>query len=110
VLCEHAGNGARVIGTPAMPLKLFLAVAEKLKLSPLYKWVYGTADKDSFASIDRAKEKLGWQPQYSNAETLVRAYDWYHENKASIPTGSGMTHRIGWSQGILKVFKKILGG
>ena len=25
VLCEHAGNGARVIGTPALPLKLFLA-------------------------------------------------------------------------------------
>ncbi len=110
VLCEHARNGARVIATPAVPVKMFLAVAEKLKLSPLYKWVYGTADMDSFASIDRAKEKLGWQPRYSNAETLVRAYDWYHENKDSIPTGSGLTHRIGWSQGILKIFKKILGG
>jgi nucleoside-diphosphate-sugar epimerase len=109
-LCEHARNGARVISTPAPPLKMFLAVAEKLNLSPLYKWVYATADKDSFASIDRAKEKLGWQPQYSNAETLIRAYDWYEENKDSIPTGSGVTHRIGWSQGILKVFKKILGG
>ena len=67
-------------------------------------------DKDSFASVERAKEKLGWQPQYSNSDTLVRAYDWYHENKDSIPTGSGLTHRIGWSQGVLKIFKKILGG
>lgn len=107
VLCEHAGNGARVMGTPAGPIKLTLAVAEKLKLSPLYKWVYGTADKDSFVSIDRAKEKLGWQPRYSNAETLVRAYDWYQENKDKIPKGSGITHRIGWDQGILKVFKKL---
>ena len=106
-LCEHAGNGARVMGTPAGPVKAFLAIAEKLKMSPLYKWVYGTADKDSFVSIDRAREKLGWEPRYSNAETLVRAYDWYHDNKDKIPKGSGITHRIGWDQGILKIFKKL---
>lgn len=107
VLCDHAGSGARVMGTPAPLVKGVLAVAEAMKLSPLYKWVYGTADKDSFVSIDRAKEKLGWQPQYSNAETLVRAYDWYQENKDKIPKGSGVTHRIGWDQGILKIFKKL---
>ena len=108
VLCEHAGSGARVMGTPAGIVKMVLAIAEKLKMSPLYKWVYGTADKDSFVSIDRAKEQLGWQPQYSNSDTLVRAYDWYHDNKDKIPKGSGITHRIGWDQGILKVFKKVL--
>ncbi|MDX1643886.1 MAG: NAD(P)-dependent oxidoreductase, partial [Thermoanaerobaculia bacterium] len=100
-------SGARVMGTPAPLVKAFLAVAETLKLSPLYKWVYGTADKDSFVSIDRAKERLGWQPRYSNAETLVRAYEWYHANKDKIPKGSGITHRIGWDQGILKIFKKL---
>ncbi len=106
-LCEHAGNGARVIGTPAWLVKPFLAVAEALKISPLYKWVYGTADKDSFVSIDRAKEVLGWQPKYSNREALIHAYDWYLENKDKIPTGSGITHRIGWDQGILKLLKKL---
>lgn len=105
-LCEHAGTGARVIGTPAWLVKPVLAVAEKLKLSPLYKWVYGTADKDSFVSIERAREKLGWEPRYSNAEALIHAYDWYLENKDKIPTGSGITHRIGWDQGILKLFKR----
>jgi len=108
VLCDHAGSGARVMGTPAPLVKFVLMIAEKAKLSPLYKWVYGTADKDSFVSIDHAKERLGWQPQYSNSETLVRAYDWYHDNKEKIPKGSGITHRIGWNQGILKIFKKIL--
>ena len=107
VLCEHAGNGARVMGTPAAPVKMVLAIAEKLKLSPLYKWVYGTADRDSFVSIERAGERLGWQPTYSNSETLVRAYDWYQDNKDKIPKGSGITHRIGWDQGILKIFKKL---
>ena len=107
VLCEHAGNGARVMGTPAGPVKAFLAAAEKLKMSPLYKWVYGTADKDSFVSIDRARERLGWEPVYSNSDALVRAYDWYQDNKDKIPKGSGITHRIGWNQGILKLLKKL---
>ncbi len=106
-LCQHAGSGARVIGTPAWLVKPVLAVAEALKLSPLYKWVYGTADKDSFVSIERAKSALGWQPRFSNAEALIHSYDWYLENKDKIPTGSGITHRIGWDQGILKLFKKL---
>ncbi len=105
-LCEHAGNGARVIGTPAWLVKPCLALAEALKISPLYKWVYGTADKDSFVSIDRAKSVLGWKPEFSNQEALIHAYDWYMENKDNIPTGSGITHRIGWDQGILKLLKK----
>lgn len=106
-LCEHAGTGARVIGTPARLVKLFLAIAEKLKISPLYKWVYGTADRDSFVSIERAKRELGWQPRYSNAEALIHSYDWYMANKASLPTGSGITHRVGWDQGVLKILKKL---
>ena len=105
-LCEHAGSGARVIGTPAWLVKPCLALAEALKISPLYKWVYGTADKDSFVSIERAKSVLGWQPKFSNEEALIHAYDWYMENKDKIPTGSGITHRIGWDQGILKLLKK----
>ena len=106
-LCEHAGTGARVIGTPAAPVKFFLAIAEKLKVSPLYKWVYGTADRDSFVSIERAKSALGWQPRYSNAEALIRSYDWYMANKDKLPSGSGITHRVGWDQGILKILKKL---
>ena len=106
-LCEHAGTGARVIGTPARLVKLFLAIAEKLKVSPLYKWVYGTADRDSFVAIERAKDDLGWRPRYSNAEALIHSYDWYIDNKANLPTGSGITHRVGWDQGILKLLKKL---
>ena len=106
-LCAHADSGARVIGTPAWLVKAFLATAEKLKLSPLYKWVYGTADKDSYVSIARARARLGWEPKFSNAEALIHAYDWYLANKQNLPTGSGITHRIGWNQGILRLFKKL---
>lgn len=109
-LFDHARSGAKLLPTPAWLVKPALMLFEALKLSPLYKWVYGTADKDSFVSIDKIKLKLGWEPKYSNAEALIRAYDWYMANKAKIPTGSGITHRIGWDQGILKLFKWLLLG
>jgi nucleoside-diphosphate-sugar epimerase len=107
-MCVHAGNGARTWGTPAGPVKFLLRVFEAMKLSPLYKWVYGTADQDSFVSIEKAQKVLGWKPQYSNAQALIRSYEWYLAHKHEIAQGTGITHRIAWNQGILKFFKKFM--
>ena len=106
-LCDFAGTGARVMPTPAWLVKPLLALFEKLKLSPLYKWVYGTADKDSFVSIEKIEKALGWAPKHSNARALIRSYEWYLEHRDEIQT-TGITHRVAWEQGILKVFKKFL--
>ncbi len=107
-LCDHAGTGAYVFPTPASLVKSTLRVLEILKLSPLYKWVYGTADKDSFVAIDKAKAKLGWQPKYSNAEALCRTYDWYLAHKEELQGRTGVTHRVAWSQGALRIVRDLL--
>ncbi|MCX7642533.1 MAG: NAD-dependent epimerase/dehydratase family protein [Armatimonadetes bacterium] len=107
-LCDHAGTGAYVLPTPSGLVKSTLRLLEVLKLSPLYKWVYGTADKDSFVAIDRAKEKLGWQPKYSNAEALCRTYDWYQAHKEELQGRTGVTHRVAWSQGVLRIVRDLL--
>ena len=107
-LCNYAGNGAKVLPTPAWLVKPFLALFEALKISPLYKWVYGTADKDSFVSTEKIEKALGWKPKYSNADALIRSYQWYLDHKNEIAQGTGVTHRIAWDQGILKVFQRWL--
>lgn len=107
-LCQFAQSGSRVMTTPAWLVKIALRIFEFFKLSPLYKWVYDTADKDSFVSIERIEKKLGWQPKYSNAQSLIRTYTWYLENSKKIETKTGITHRAPWKQGILKIFKKFL--
>lgn len=107
-LCEYAASGARVIPTNAALVKAFLRVAELLHLSPLYKWVYGTADTDSFVSSERIKARLGWEPRYSNAEALIRSYQWYLDHKAEIAGASGVTHRVAWRQGILGLIKRVM--
>ena len=107
-MCDYAKSGARPWGTPAGAVKFALSVFEALKISPMYKWISGTADQDSFVSIDKAKRTLGWQPKHSNADALIRSYQWYLDHKHEIAKGSGVTHRIAWNQGILKFFKKFM--
>ena len=104
---DAAGFGKRIIGFPAEPVVITLRILEKLNLSPLYPWIYETTFKDSFVSIDKAQEQLGWQPHYSNKEALVRNYQWYLENRDQFQQATGVTHRVPWKQkalGLAKIF------
>ena len=96
-----AGFGKKIKGFPATPMIWTLRFLELLHLSPLYKWVYETASKDSFVSIDKAKQILGFQPIYSNKDALVRNYRWYLDNIQQFEHSSGVSHRVPWKQGIL---------
>jgi nucleoside-diphosphate-sugar epimerase len=102
---DEAGYGKRIIGLPAAPAIWALRFLELLNLSPLYKWVYETASKDSFVSIEKAKSILGYQPVYSNKEALLRNYRWYLENLESFKDASGVSHRVPWKQGMLAIAK-----
>ncbi len=102
---DEAGFGKKIRGLPAAPVIWTLRVLEKLKLSPLYKWVYETASKDSFVSVERAERKLGWKPRYSNKDALVRNYRWYLAHRAAFAGASGVSHRVPWKQGVLKIAK-----
>jgi nucleoside-diphosphate-sugar epimerase len=104
---DYAGFGKRIIGFPALPVIWSLRVLETLKLSPLYKWVYETASKDSFVSIEKAERVLGFMPKYSNKDALVRNYKWYLKNLSKFEHQSGISHRVPWKQGILKVIKTL---
>lgn len=103
---EIAQSGSTIMSTPAFLVKKALWFFEKVGISPLYQWVYDTADKDSFVSIEKLKKTLEWSPKYSNAQALIKSYNWYldHYNEIKLKT-SGVTHTVGWKQGILKVFK-----
>ncbi len=104
---DYAGYGKKIVGSPAWPAIWTLRLLEALHISPLYKWVYETASKDSFVSIEKAEKVLGWQPKYSNQDALIRNFKWYIENRNSFENASGISHRVPWKQGVLGLMKKV---
>ena len=99
---------SRVLKTPARLIKGTLAFFERLGLSPLYAWVYATADKDSFVSTKKIEKKLGWRAKHSNTDTLVRTFEWYRKHWKEYENQTGITHRVAWKQGVLKLARWIL--
>jgi nucleoside-diphosphate-sugar epimerase len=107
---KRVGSKSHVMTTPAPVLIFFLELFWILKISPLYKWVYGTAHKDSFVSIEKAEKILGWAPKYTEADALVHSHEWYMKHKQEVKGASGITHRVAWKQGILGLFKGLMVG
>lgn len=103
---DYAGYGKKIRSLPEKPVIWTLKLLEKLKLSPLYAWVYETAAKDSFVSIEKAERVLGYKPKHSNKDALIRNYQWYLNNLSSFEHSTGVSHRVPWNQGILKLAKK----
>jgi nucleoside-diphosphate-sugar epimerase len=102
---DEAGFHKKIVGFPAAPAIWGLRILDRLKLSPLYPWVYETAAKDSFVSIERAQKKLGYAPKFSNKQALVRNYRWYVANLSKFEHTTGVTHRTPWKQGALAILK-----
>jgi nucleoside-diphosphate-sugar epimerase len=102
---DRAGHGKRVIGLPARPAIFALKLLERLGLSPIYRWIYDTAARESFVSTERIERKLEFVPRYSNREALLRNYDWYVEHRREIAGTVGVSHRTPWKKGALRLAK-----
>jgi nucleoside-diphosphate-sugar epimerase len=99
---DRAGHGAHVVALPARPAVWLLRMLEALKLSPLYRWIYETADRDSVVSIARLQNQLGFVPRHSNRQALQRNYDWYVAHRDEFAGRSGVSHRVPWNHGVLE--------
>lgn len=104
---DAAGFGKKIVPLPAAPAVMALRALEALGLSPLYEWVYETASKDSFVSIEKAERVLGFAPRYSNKEALLRNLAWYRDHRGELGSRAGVTHRVPWRQGALGWAKKL---
>lgn len=108
-LFTFAQSGSSLLATPAWLVKGSLRILDLLRLSPLYQWIYETADKDSYVSTKKAEEILHWFPKYSNTQTLIKSYKWYLENYDHIKSkSSGVTHTAAWQQGVIGWIKKLM--
>ena len=102
---DRAGHGRHVVALPQHPAIWLLRLLEALRLSPLYRWIYETAVRDSEVSTARLQSRLGFTPRHSNRDALQRNYDWYVAHRAEFRGLCGVTHRVPWKHGVLALAK-----
>lgn len=105
---DHAGHGGKLRSLPSGPATVLLRWLAELGLSPLHRWIYETADRDSIVSIRRLHASFGFTPRYSNLQALLRNYDWYVQHRSEFKGRYGLTHRLPWRPGLLAVSKLFL--
>ncbi len=104
-MLKDANTGSKILHVPSKPVKFILSILEFLHLSPVYRWVYDTADQDSFVSIEKAEKDFDFSPKDSNQATLLETYQWYLKEGKEMAKQHGTGHRVAWKEGILKVVK-----
>ena len=104
---DRAGHGRRAVSLPAGPARAALWLLRALHLSPLYPWIYETADRDSRVAVERARRVLGFAPRHSNRMALTRNYEWYLAHRGSRDVRRGVSHRARWPRGALALARHL---
>ncbi|HZB33830.1 MAG TPA: NAD-dependent epimerase/dehydratase family protein [Streptosporangiaceae bacterium] len=113
---DAAGHGKRVIALPGRPAVAVLRTLERTGLSPVYGRLLSKLLADSYVSVDKARERLGFRPRMSNRDAILRTYDWWRTRRATTAPdpaggggrpgkGDGRTSRDPWRQGVLGLAK-----
>lgn len=104
---DAAGHGKRVVSIPAAPAVVTLDLLSRLRLSPVYGRLIHKLRADSYVSIDKVGEVLGWKPRHSNQDAILSTYEWWRTSRTTATAGAstGRTSREPWKQGALGLAK-----
>jgi len=103
---DEAGFGRRIVALPAAPAIAALRILGAVGLSPLYPWVYENFDRDVAVAVNRIEESLGFAPAHSNVDALLANFRWYRDHRTEFASKSGISHRVPWKQGALRVARR----
>jgi 2-alkyl-3-oxoalkanoate reductase len=103
---DMAGHGKRVVSLPQRPALATLRLLERARLSPVYGRLLHKLTADSYVSVDKARDRLGFAPALSNVDAITRTFAWWRD-AGVVTLRTGNTSRDAWRQGALS-FAKIL--
>jgi UDP-glucose 4-epimerase len=103
---DRAKTGARIKGTPKLPMLMGMRLAHALGLSPLGPYQYKMIAEDFVFSTDKIKALLGWKPSVTNEQMLWSAYEFYSSNYDEIRGRRDVSaHRQPAKMGIIRLLK-----
>jgi nucleoside-diphosphate-sugar epimerase len=103
---EKAGSDSKIAHIPkgvAIPL---MRLAYHTGLSPLGPYHYKMIAEDFSFDTTRFKKAVGWTPTLTNEQMLLRAYQYYHENRDEIHSRrNASAHRKPAGMGVIRLLK-----
>jgi nucleoside-diphosphate-sugar epimerase len=100
---DEAGHGGRIRRLPILAGVPALRALAAVRLSPVYRRLLHKLLRDSYVSVDKASSVLGFDPKYSNVDTLLRTYRWWLNDPHARSTREGTTSGQPWRQGALRL-------
>lgn len=102
----EAGTKARVASLPKAPTLAAMKLAHTLKISPLGPYHYKMIAESFVFDTARIRRELGWAPTLTNTEMMVRAFDYYHQNKRAIHERTNVSaHSKASPMGVIRLLK-----
>lgn len=83
-LIHRVGSRSRILSVPTGPIQWGLGWLHRAGISPLVPEQFQIANADFVLSTTRAKERLGFAPQFENMDGIVEAWQWWTENRSSV--------------------------
>ena len=103
---EKAGSASRIAHFPKHVALPAMKLAYKAGVSPLGPYHYKMIAEEFCFDTTKIKQHLGWRPTLTNEEMLLRAYQYYCENRADIHSRrKASAHRKPASMGVIRLLK-----
>jgi UDP-glucose 4-epimerase len=105
---DASGSRARVASLPKGPAIAAMRLAHALKISPLGPYHYQMIAEDFAFDTTKIREHLGWRPTLSNEEMLVRAFQYYAQQRDEIRARKNVSaHSKPAAMGAIRLLKWI---
>ncbi len=106
---QKSGSKTRLFHFPKLPMIWAMKICFWLGISPLGPYQYKMIASNFIFKTDKIKQKLGFAPTLSNEEMLLRAYEFYHQNKQEILTRKDVSaHNSVAKMGVIKLLKWLM--
>lgn len=106
---RKSGSKSRLLHFPKFPMLIAMRICFWLGLSPLGPYQYKMIASNFVFDTQKIKAQLGFHPTLNNEEMLLKAYDFYHQNKTEIHNRTNVSaHNSVAKMGIIKLLKWLM--
>lgn len=103
---RNSGSKSRLLHFPRLPMIWAMKICFWLGISPLGPYQYKMIASSFIFDTRKIKERLGFAPTLTNEEMLLKAYEFYHQNKKEILKRKDVSaHNSVAKMGIIKLLK-----